>query len=65
MRKIDIRQQGRALRQAWIQVFGIPDYERYIAHFSVHHAGEPIPSRREFYRMAIDRKYGRNGPRCC
>jgi uncharacterized short protein YbdD (DUF466 family) len=55
----------RAARQAWLQVFGIPDYERYLAHLQAHHPGAPMPSRREFYQKAIDRKYSHNGPRCC
>lgn len=54
-----------AVRQGYLQVFGIPDYERYVAHMASHHPGEAVLSRREFYRRAIDRKYGRSGPRCC
>ena len=34
----------RAARQAWLQVFGIPDYERYLAHLQAHHPGAPMPS---------------------
>jgi len=55
----------REARQAWLQVFGIPDYERYLAHCSEHHPGEAVLSRREFFAQAIDRKYCRSGPRCC
>jgi len=25
----------------------------------------PVLSRRDFFAQAIDRKYGKNGPRCC
>ena len=53
------------VRQGYLQVFGIPDYERYKAHMTSHHAGEPVLSRREFFAWSIDRKYGRSGPRCC
>lgn len=56
---------GRALRQAYMQVFGIPDFERYLIHMAAHHPGEPVLSRREFFARSIDRKYCRNGPRCC
>ena len=56
---------GRAARQAYLQVFGIPDYERYAAHMAVHHPGDPLLSRREFFARSIDRKYCRSGPRCC
>jgi uncharacterized short protein YbdD (DUF466 family) len=55
----------RCLGQAWRQVFGIPDYERYLEHMAAHHAGEPVLGRREFFARAIDRKYGKSGPRCC
>jgi uncharacterized short protein YbdD (DUF466 family) len=56
---------GSAARRAYLQVFGIPDYERYAAHMAVHHPGETLLSRREFFARSIDRKYCRNGPRCC
>ena len=46
-------------------MFGIPDYERYLAHMAAHHPGEPLLSRRDFFAQAIDRKYGKSGPRCC
>ncbi len=54
-----------AARQAYLQVFGIPDYERYQQHMAAKHPGEPLLSRREFYAWSIDRKYCRSGPRCC
>lgn len=55
----------RTLRQACRQVFGVPDYERYLEHMAAHHAGEPVLPRREFFARSIDRKYGKSGPRCC
>ena len=54
-----------ALRQACRQIVGIPDYERYLTHMEEHHPGEPVLSRKEYFARAIDRKYGRSGPRCC
>ena len=58
---------GRAhgIGQICRQLFGIPDYERYLAHAAAHHPGEPVLSRREFYAQAIEHKYGKSGPRCC
>jgi uncharacterized short protein YbdD (DUF466 family) len=53
------------VRQAYLHVFGIPDYERYLVHMARAHPGESPLSRREFCAHAIDRKYSRNGPRCC
>jgi uncharacterized short protein YbdD (DUF466 family) len=55
----------RTMRQAYLQLFGIPDYERYAEHMAARHPGVPLLSRREFCAQAIDRKYARNGPRCC
>jgi uncharacterized short protein YbdD (DUF466 family) len=60
-----LKKKGRAMTQAFRQVFGIPDYDRYLAHCAQHHAGEPVLSRREFFAQSIDRKYGKSGPRCC
>ena len=60
-----LRDRLRAVRQGCRQIFGIPDYERYLAHMAAHHAGEPVLSWREFFARSIDRKYGKNGPRCC
>ena len=59
------RDSMRRLRQACRQVFGIPDYDRYLTHMAEHHPGEPVLSRREFFIRSIDRKYGKSGPRCC
>ena len=55
----------RGIRQICRQMFGIPDYERYLAHAAEHHPGAPLQSRRDFCAQAIERKYGKSGPRCC
>jgi uncharacterized short protein YbdD (DUF466 family) len=47
------------------QVFGIPDYQRYLEHMRTHHPQAPVLSEREFHAQAIQRKYAGNGPRCC
>lgn len=48
------------------QIFGIPDYERYLAHAATRHPGAPVLSREEFSKRAIDRRYGGGGGmRCC
>ena len=53
------------VRRAYLQIFGIPDYERYLAHVAAHHPGEAPLSRRDFSARAIERKYSRAGPKCC
>jgi uncharacterized short protein YbdD (DUF466 family) len=55
----------RGIRQICRQLFGIPDYERYLAHAEARHPGAPVLSRRDFCAQAIERKYGKSGPRCC
>ena len=55
----------RDVRQICRQVFGIPDYERYLAHMAARHPGRPVLSRRAYCALAIERKYGQGGPRCC
>jgi uncharacterized short protein YbdD (DUF466 family) len=56
---------ARAVRRVYLQLFGIPDYERYLGHMALHHPGEPVLSQRKFYAWAMDRKYRRGGQRCC
>ena len=60
-----LRDRMHALRAGYLQIIGIPDYERYLAHMAAHHPGETPLSRREFCARSIDRKYGKSGPRCC
>ena len=60
-----LRARARLVREGWLQVFGIPDYERYLVHRAIHHPGDAVLSRRDFFAQAIDRKYCRSGPRCC
>ena len=55
----------RGVRAVCRQLFGIPDYERYLAHAAAHHPGAPVLTRRAFCAQAIERKYGHSGPRCC
>jgi uncharacterized short protein YbdD (DUF466 family) len=60
-----IFERVRGIRQICRQIFGIPDYERYLEHAAAHHPGAPVLSRRDFCAQAIERKYGTSGPRCC
>ena len=53
------------VRPAYHQIFGIPDYQRYLAHIAAHHPDQVPLSRREFSARAIERKYCRSGTRCC
>jgi uncharacterized short protein YbdD (DUF466 family) len=53
------------LRPAYHQVFGIPDYQRYLDHMVAHHPEQVPLSRREFFARAIERKYCRSGAKCC
>jgi uncharacterized short protein YbdD (DUF466 family) len=57
----------RDLCSACRQVFGLPDYDRYLEHAARVHPGQPVLSREAFCAQAIERRYGAGGagPRCC
>jgi len=55
----------RALCSTCRQVFGMPDYERYLAHAAATHPDMPVLTREEFFARAIERRYGGGGARCC
>jgi uncharacterized short protein YbdD (DUF466 family) len=57
--------RARSLCSSCRQVFGIPDYERYLAHAAVWHASGPVLTQRDFFAQAIERRYGKGGARCC
>ena len=64
-RPMGLRDRAHMVFAGLRQVFGIPDYERYLAHMTAHHPDEPVLTRRDFFARSIDRKYSRSGPRCC
>lgn len=47
-------------------IAGVPNYKRYLEHFRQAHPGEEPLSEKEFYKRAIDEKYGGGKvQRCC
>ncbi len=64
-RRARLLARARALRRAYLQVFGIPDYDAYLAHRAARHPGKDVLSRKAFFDQAIERKYCRRGMRCC
>ncbi|MFL9913296.1 YbdD/YjiX family protein [Paraburkholderia sp. RL17-337-BIB-A] len=56
---------ARTMRGACMQMFGMPDYERYAQHMASRHPCDPLMPRGEFFTWAVERKYCRNGARCC
>jgi len=63
--EVGLRLRVRGLCSACRQVFGMPDYERYLAHAALRHPGVPVLTRGDFVAREIERKYGRGGARCC
>ena len=60
-----IRENVRAIARVIRQIIGVPDYERYVAHFRVAHPGwEPV-TREAFMRERLEARYDRPGSRCC
>ena len=47
------------------QLFGMPDYERYVSHRRQCHPGEPVLDAKAFYRQHIEQKYASGTARCC
>ena len=63
---VGLRERARYLCSACRQVFGMPDYERYLTHAAARHPGGPVLTRGDFFAQAIERKYGKGaGARCC
>jgi uncharacterized short protein YbdD (DUF466 family) len=52
---------GRRVRQ----LFGMPDYQRYLEHHSRCHAGQAAMTEKEFVRVELERKYAGSVGRCC
>jgi uncharacterized short protein YbdD (DUF466 family) len=47
---------------------GVPSYDTYVAHMSVHHPDDPVKTRKEFFCEAQDERYNAKGgkvSRCC
>jgi uncharacterized short protein YbdD (DUF466 family) len=56
----------RALCTTCRQIFGIPDYDAYLAHAATRHPDARVLTRDEYFAQAIERRYGGRGPgRCC
>ena len=53
------------VRDAYHKIFGVPDYEAYLAHMEARHPDGPRLTRKEFASMWIDRRYGNLRSRCC
>lgn len=61
----DWRSGLERVKRAVRQVFGVPDYGRYLTHMQRRHPDAPVLSEREFHVVAIDRRYGGSRPKCC
>ena len=57
--------QLRRLVSTARQVFGMPDYDRYLEHHRACHPGELALSRKEHYLEFVERRYAGGGSRCC
>ena len=53
------------VRDAYHKIFGVPDYETYLAHQQARHPDAPVLTRKEFANQFIDRRYGNMRSRCC
>ena len=53
------------LKGAYHGVFGVPDYDAYLAHQRKAHPGLPAMDYAAFIRARQDARYGRGNARCC
>lgn len=44
---------------------GLPSYDKYVEHMHLHHPDKTPKSRKEFFKEALDKKYGAGGAKCC
>jgi uncharacterized short protein YbdD (DUF466 family) len=51
--------------QTFRQVFGMPDYDRYLEHRRQCHPGEPVLGPRAFYQQQLEQRYAGGTGRCC
>jgi uncharacterized short protein YbdD (DUF466 family) len=62
-----MRELGEKLVAGWRHLrhaTGDDAYERYLAHHAAAHPGEPVLSRKEFFKREQERKWG-GIRRCC
>jgi uncharacterized short protein YbdD (DUF466 family) len=61
-----IKKSCRAIAYYLNEMAGVPNYNRYLDHLKKHHPDQPPMTRAEFYRQAIDERYGSGDiRRCC
>jgi uncharacterized short protein YbdD (DUF466 family) len=60
-----LRERWRNGVAAARRVFGIPDYEAYVAHLRAHHPERALPSRETFFHERLAARYTGRGGRCC
>ncbi len=44
---------------------GLPSYDKYVEHMRTHHPDKEPKSQKEFFKEALDKKYGAGGAKCC
>ena len=62
---VRFRALGERGGAVWRGVFGIPDYEAYVAHLRAVHPETTPMGRGEFLAWALERRCAGRGPRCC
>ncbi len=44
---------------------GLPSYDKYVEHMKKNHPDKVPKSQKEFFKEALDKKYGAGGAKCC
>jgi uncharacterized short protein YbdD (DUF466 family) len=62
----DIRTFNHLVARAARLMVGLPDYDLYVLHRRIHHPGEKVMTREEFFRERQESRYGDGKMgRCC
>jgi uncharacterized short protein YbdD (DUF466 family) len=60
-----IARTWRALIAAARRIFGIPDYDAYVAHLKTRHPERAIPTAEAFFADRQEARYRAGAGRCC
>ncbi|RDU64831.1 KCU-star family selenoprotein [Helicobacter sp. MIT 14-3879] len=44
---------------------GMPSYDKYVEHMKKNHPDKVPKSQRDFFKEALENKYGQGGSKCC
>jgi len=62
---VRVQERLRTCLSDFRRIVGMPDYPEYVRHLRLVHPTWPIPSKREFFELYMQTRYGDGPTRCC